>query len=798
MRLFHFGPRKNIFGNAIPVQSLSSNLSHTITSMRPYAWILLIGLSSTAAYSQANELPALQNKQYDLAKQYSPENIDKLAFRLSIQANWIGDHHFWYYRDDPQQGQYILVDPSNLSKTELINLTKLASTLALSTGKPCDPKQLKLQKVSVTQDLKQVSFDYQSKSYQWDRKEESLKETKAIAKKTQKETVSPDGKWQAFIKQGNLYLRDLATGKEHAYTQDGTAEFSYAQTLVNPLLLINGTHKDPTEVIDVMWSPDSKKIATIKMDLRDAATLSLVQSSPPGGGTRPKTFTYPYALSGDEKTARASMLIIDVATKKQTPIQLPAQAVLYYGSPDFRWNKKGDALFSFLPERGYAAINLYKINPQNGKVEIFIQEKHAPFADYYGHRFHIMDEHNEIYWTSDRSGWKHLERYDASTGKQLNALTQGPWRAADLLKVDHAKKQAFIVGLGREANRDPYLRHLYRVNKDGSDLTLLTPEALDHEVSISPNFRYVVDNMSSVNTPTRTVVRDAQSGKILMELEQADISALLATGFSLPQPFQSLAADGKTAIYGVLYKPVNYNRQHSYPIIDNIYTGPHTTLAPKSMARALKTVALPFTALDFSVVYVDGRGTNRRDRAFLNHSYKNLGNNGYDDHEVAIRTIAKQVPGLDINKVGIFGFSAGGYDTARAMFTRPDFYKVGWAASGNHDHRSDKAVWNEQWMGALPLGSEYDRDSNLTVAKNLKGKLMIAHGELDSNVNPMASMQLINALILANKNFDMLWIPNAEHFLDDYPYYNHRRWDYFIEHLQGRKPIDRMNQVTTK
>ena len=788
MRSFYLPSQNTCFENTIARTPVTTPLSAASSSIRP--WLLLCGLYTCASLTHAADLPVLEEKQYALAQQFLPESIDKLAFRLNIQVNWIGEYHFWYYRDDPKQGQYILVDPSQskeTSKRNLVNLDKLAVALSQSTGKACDPKQLKLQKLIVSKDLKHITFEYQTKLYQWLRQEERLSESPKQAKKQAEKQFSPDGKWSTFMRAGNLYLREIATGKERALTHDGTPEFAYAQQVVNPLLLINGNHASPSEVIDVVWSPDSKKIATIKMDLREAATLSLVQSSPPNGSTRPKTFTYPYALSGDEKTARASMLIIDIETAKQTPVQLPAQAMLYYGSPDFRWNKNGSALYSLQPERGYAALNLYKINPADGKAEILIQEKHSPFADYYGHRYTFMDEHNEIYWTSDRSGWKHLERYDANTGKLLNPLSSGTWRAADLLKVDHNKKQAFIIGLGREVNRDPYLRHLYRVNKDGSHLTLLTPEALDHDVSISPDSRYIVDNMSSVNTPTRTVVRDAQSGAILIELEQADISALLATGFSLPQPFQSLAADGKTPIYGVIYKPVHYNAQLSYPIIDNIYTGPHTTYTPKSMVRALKTAALPLTALDFAVVYVDGRGTNRRSREFLDYSYKNLGNNGYDDHEIAIRDIAQRIPGLDINKVGIFGFSAGGYDTARAMFTRPNFYKVGWAASGNHDHRSDKAVWNEQWMGALPLGPEYDRDSNLTAAKHLKGKLMIAHGELDTNVNPMASMQLINALILANKNFDMLWIPNADHFLDDSPYYNRRRWDYFMEHLQGRK-----------
>lgn len=747
---------------------------------------MLLSFSASAA-----SLPAVTEAQYQLANQYLPENISQLAYRLAITPHWVGEkgNHFWYYREDPEDAAYVLVNPAQRSKTLLFSPQQLATALSQASGKTVSAKALQLQEMELAEDLNQLRFRYAGKRWLWLRQEGQLSEV-TDSKKKSRETISPDGKWEAFTRAGNLYLRDTRTGTERALSSDGQPDQAYARPLVSPLQLIDGTYQDPAEAMDVVWSPDSGKIATIRTDLRHAATLSLVQSSPPGGGTRPKTYIYPYALSGDEKTATATIVIFDVMSGKKTDAQLPPQPILYYGSPDFRWNQEGTALYHFQPERGYAALNLYKIDAQTGQATTLIQEDTPPFADYYGHRYLLLDKQNEIYWTSDRSGWKHYERYDAKTGQRLNALTSGNWRAGDILRVDHQRQQVFLTGLGREANRDPYLRHLYRVNKDGSHLTLLTPEPLDHDVSVSPDMRYVVDNMSAVNVPTRTVLRDAQSGKIIVELEQADISRLLATGFQLPQPFRSLAADGKTPVYGVLYRPVHYDAAQNYPLIDHIYTGPHTTYAPKSMARALKTTALPFTALDFAVVYVDGRGTNRRSREFLNYAYKNLGNNGYDDHEFAIRDIASQVPGLDVNHVGIFGFSAGGYDTARAMFTRPDFYRVGWAASGNHDHRSDKAVWNEQWMGGPPLGPEYDRDSNLTVAKHLKGKLMIAHGELDSNVNPMASMQLVNALIQANKNFDLLWVPNADHFLDDLPYYNRRRWDYFIQHLQGRQPVD--------
>ncbi len=752
--------------------------------------LLTTALWFSPQLSAATQTASPTAQQYALAERYLPENIAKLAYRLHIQPQWVQGKSgvFWYYRDDAEQPRYELVFATEKKREALFDHAALTQALAAASAKPQENLHWRPAALKVADDLQTLEFRYQGKRWEWQRKEGKLKEisdTPAAAPATR----SPDGKWDVVVKAGNLWLKEVSSGKERQLTTDGTPETPYAQPLMDPKLIIDGKHKQASDVTDLSWSPDSTRIATFRMDLRDAATLTLMQSSPPDGSLRPKTFTYPYALSGDTRTASAALTIIRIADGQQITPQLAPQAMLYYGDPDYRWSADSRHLLHFRPARGYASIDLFKIDADTGATTLLVQEKAEPYADYYGHRYWLREQQNEIYWTSDAGGWKHYYLYDAQSGKQLAALTSGNWRAGDILQFDDANKQVILTGMGREPARDPYLRHVYRVGKDGSKLRLLTPEALDHDVSVSPDTRYLVDNMSAVNQPTRTVLRDGDSGKILMELEQADISRLLATGFRLPEPFSATAADGKTPLYGVLYYPVRARQRNRYPVIDNIYTGPHTTYAPKSFARALRSSALPLTALDFAVVYVDGRGTTRRSREFLNYAFNNLGANGYEDHEVAIRALAAQKPLLDVNRVGIFGFSAGGYDTARAMFTRPDFYKVGWAASGNHDHRSDKAVWNEQWMGGPALGAHYDRDSNLTAAKNLKGRLMIAHGELDNNVNPMASLQLVNALIKAGKDFDMLIVPNGDHFLDDSAYYNRRRWDYFIRHLQQREPL---------
>lgn len=754
---------------------------------------------ATQAYAGTSYAQNLSPQQLQLAQQVSAEQIDKLVFRSHIQPTWLGadGRYFWYFRDDAKAASYILVDTQTRQKQRLFDPKLLATALQKASGKPVDAQQLKLAGLRVVKERTQLEFNFEGKAWQYEIASQNLRlrEVKPNSNpKNSREVISPDAQWLVSMRNYNVYLKNLQTGIEQQLTSDGTALQAYAQAIMNPNLLIQGKHQSADEIADFVWSPDSKKFATIRLDLRQAATLTLVQAAPADGSKRARAYTYPYALTGDSATATASLMIYDLAQARFTAAQMPAQAVLYYGSPNFQWDSGSQFVYSLQPERNYQALHWYRVNASDGVAKPLISETTAPFADYYGHRHEYDGKRKQVYWTSDVTGWKHFYRYDAETGQLLNPLTQGNWRVGEILFVDSEKQQVVVEGYGREAGRDPYLRHIYRVSSDGKQLQLLTPEALNHDVSLAANGSYLVDNMSSANQPTQTVLRDGQTGEILMQLESADASALTALGWRVPEPFKTIASDGKTELYGLLYHPFQTQAgggkarttkpaPAAYPMLEHIYTGPHTSYVPKSFHRALRSTLLPFTALNIAGVYIDAPGTSRRSREFLNTAYKNLGDNGYAEHEAALRELAKRYPQYDSQRVGIFGFSAGGYDTVRAMLTRPDFYKVGWAASGNHDHRADKAVWNEQWMG-YPSSELYQQASNLTLAGQLKGKLMIAHGELDTNVHPMASMQLADALIKANKDFDLLWMPNADHYLDDIPYYNRRRWEFFYRHLQ--------------
>ena len=419
-------------------------------------------------------------------------------------------------------------------------------------------------------------------------------------------------------------------------------------------------------------------------------------------------------------------------------------------------------------------------------------ERAATIVDHNVLLFEIVQNGAELLWSSERDGWNHLYLFDGKTGKLKHQVTQGAWPVRQIVHVDEKNRVVYFTASGREKGRDPYLRHLYRIGLDGSGLRLLTPEDADHLVEMSPTGRYFVDVYSKVNAPPVSVLRRSADGKVVMELEKADVEQLLATGWKFPEPFAAKARDGKTDVYGILFRPTNFDPKKKYPIIENIYSGPHSFNTPKRFPAGRWEIANTFTSqsvaeLGFVVIIMDGLGQNHRGKAIRDYQYKNLADCGLEDRIGALRQLAQRYPYLDASRAGVFGFSAGGYAAVRAMLSHPEFYKVAVASAGNHDHRMDKLSWNELWMGH-PIGEHYDKQSNVTDAAKLEGKLLLTYGDLDTNVPPASTLKLVDALMKANKDFDMLVFPNHGHYLDDDPYFVRRRWDYFVENLLGVKP----------
>ena len=423
---------------------------------------------------------------------------------------------------------------------------------------------------------------------------------------------------------------------------------------------------------------------------------------------------------------------------------------------------------------------------RTGAASAIVNENSPTFIDY-SSKFYCkwLDNPAELIWASERDGWNHLYLYDTARGQVKNAITHGEWVVRGVVRVDEKKRQIWFKASGIHPVQDPYYIHLCRVNFDGSELTVLTEGDGTHQWEMSPGDSYFIDTWSRVDQPTVTELRQATDGKAVCELERADASALTRAGWKPPERFVAKGRDGKTDIYGIIIRPTNFDPAKKYPVIEQIYAGPQSAFVPKAFGRSSRMNAL--AELGFILVQIDGMGTNWRSKAFHDVCWKNLGDAGLDDRVAWMKAAAEKHPEMDLTRVGIYGGSAGGQNALGALLHHSEFYKVGVADCGCHDNRMDKIWWNEQWMG-WPVGKEYAEASNVIHAAKLQGKLMLVVGELDHNVDPTSTMQVINALVKANKDFDFLIVPGADHGACETTYGNRRRMDFFVRNLLGKEP----------
>jgi dipeptidyl aminopeptidase/acylaminoacyl peptidase len=518
--------------------------------------------------------------------------------------------------------------------------------------------------------------------------------------------------------------------------------------------------------------------------------------------------SYAYPLPGDEEVPTAELFIVDVADRTSRPVKMDRTPILYYGGPIRDgwtwWDVAGDRVYLLSRSRGCQQLGLIEIEAATGATRSVLEEycetgidPHLTSAGRPNVR--VLDNGSSVIWFSQRDGWGHLYLYDARTGEVRRQLTSGSWAVADVVRVDEAGRWLYFTAVGTPAASDPYFELLYRVSLDGGPPRLLTPEDATHRVAFSPSGDFFVDSHSRIDQPPVTVLR-AADGSIVLELERGDIDDLLATGWTYPERFCAKARDGSTDIYGVILRPTRFDPNVSLPVLDDIYAGPQTNRAPASFAGYSSPAhqhpshaargfwhAQALAELGFAVVMIDGLGMPFRSKAFRDWSFRQVGDGGIEDHVVALRQLAACHPYLDLARVGIFGHSAGGYASTHAMLRFPDFFKVGVSSAGNHDHRLDKATWIERYMG-LPVGDYYQEQANSTLAHQLRGKLLLIHGEMDENVHVASTLQLVDALINADKDFDLLILPNRPHACTDDPYFIRRRWDYFVRHLQGKEP----------
>jgi dipeptidyl aminopeptidase/acylaminoacyl peptidase len=574
---------------------------------------------------------------------------------------------------------------------------------------------------------------------------------------------SPDGKWSAFIKDYNLFLRRVENDEEIVLSSDGTEEDAYSER--------------------IYWSPDSTKLVTLRVRKGDERKIHLIESSPKDQ-LQPKLHTLSYSKPGDHISIRKPRLF-DISSKREIPISDELFPNPWRIS-EIRWVPDSNSFTFLYNQRGHQVLRIISVDAKTGEARVIVDEQSKTFVDYAFKKFsHYIDDTSEIIWMSERDGWNHLYLYDAETGCVKNQITEGEWVVRDVERVDDDKRQIWFRAGGIREGQDPYYVHFCRVNFDGSGLIVLTEGDGTHNIEFSPDRRFFLDRWSRVDEPPITELRRADDGKLICELERADWSALLKTGWRAPERFVAKGRDGETDIYGIIIRPSNFDPNHTYPVIEQIYAGPQGAFVPKSFG--LQTRQHAIAELGFIIVQIDGMGTSHRSKAFHDVCWRNLGDSGFPDRILWMKAAAEKYPYMDLTRVGIYGGSAGGQSALRALLAHGDFYKVGVADCGCHDNRMDKIWWNELWMG-WPIGSHYEEQSNVTQAHKLQGKLLLTVGELDRNVDPASTMQVVDALIKADKDFDLLVVPGSGHGVGEKPYASRRRMDFFVRHLLGVEP----------
>jgi dipeptidyl aminopeptidase/acylaminoacyl peptidase len=722
---------------------------------------------------------------YLRAEGFLPWNVRRRVSVARVVPHWIGGgERFWYRKEGPAGKEFLLVDAARNTCAPAFDYAKLAAALSRAANRQYQPTQLPFDSFDFIQEGKAIRFDLEG--VRWACALGTYECTPDPEKGGSLwETLSPDGKWAAYVEHYNLYLRDVSSGQVVQLTRDGEKGWDYATPLPSLRLMVTQGTEDVHEPAGVFWSPDSSKFVTYRIDARNAGQFTSIQFVP-SAQLRPKAYSYVYPLPG-EMLATAEAIIFEVPSGKRikaetAPLELPFQE-----GPDFEWFKDSRRFHYTFFGRGYKEAELREVDGATGKQRMLIKEHSDTRVDPGETAERFINDGAEILWTSVRDGWNHIYLYNGNSGQLENQVTKGEWAVRRVEFVDEKARQVYFLASGRERDEDPYQAHLYAIDLKGERLRLVTPEDADHAASVAPNGAYLVDSWSRPNLPGESVLRRAADGSVVRVLERTDASPLLETGWKYPEPFHGKAADGKTDIYGLIWRPSNFDSAKKYPVIEQIYTGPQGFFVPKSFAAAVgRGGEQSMAELGFVVVMVDGRGTGGRSRAFHDYSYKNLGGE-IDDHVALIRQMAARYTYMDLSRVGVYGTSAGGYDAAHALLLHPEFYKVGVSISGDHDPRLDKAWWNELYQG-YPVGPQYQEQSNVTLADRLEGHLLLVHGDVDDNVHPVETMRLVDALIKANKNFDMLFVPNMFHGEGESPYLIRRRWDYFVKHLLGVEP----------
>lgn len=689
--------------------------------------------------------PALTAADYSRAEKMLSYNTAPLVDRNNVRPTFLPDGRFWYMVLTPTGREYVLINPTDGSRQIGDSLAKIGVTAPAQTGQGGSANASK----------------------------------------------SPDGKREVYIKDWNLWVRDIESKKETQLTSDGVKDFGYATDNA-------GWRKSDRPI--VLWSPDSKKVATYQQDQRHVSDMYLVTTNVGA----PKLEAWKYPLPQDKEIIKIHRLIIDVETGKMTRFKMEpddrrgtlCDDIACDGSTfgDNEWSPDATKLAFVSTPRDHKAAKLRIADAATGDVRDVYEEKVATqYESGQGEiNWRYLPASNEFIWYSERDDWGHLYLYDLTTGQVKNQITKGNFVVTRVLKVDAKARVIWFEANSREQGRDPYFSHFYRIDFDGRNLKLLTPEDGHHLITLSPDGRYFVDNYSKPDVPTTSVLRD-MTGRLIADLEKADVSRLRAAGWKPPMPVSVKSRDGKWDLYGLMFTPTNLDRSKKYPVINYIYPGPQGGGVGGRSFTPSRSDHQALAELGFVVVIIDGTCNPDRSKSFHDLCYGNMADNTLEDQIAGIKELAGKHPYMDLTRVGIWGHSGGGFATAAAMFRFPDFYKVGISESGNHDNRNYEDDWGERYIGLLTKTADgkdnYEVQANQIYAKDLKGKLLLAHGNMDDNVPPYNTWLVVDALNKANKDYDLIIFPNARHgYGADSFYMMRRRWDYFVKNLLGAEP----------
>ncbi len=750
----------------------------------------------------AQQTKSFKIEDYQQAESLMGYNTQKYVDRGNVSPNWLPGDKFWYRILTAEGSEFILVDPVKGTRTAAFDQQKLADALSSATGQKYKATMLPFQFFNYSSDGNSISFRANNKQWKCDLQNYACTaDTEQGAGNMPRqggggfrggrglEVLSPDKTKSAFIKEYNLWVKDVKTNQQTQLTTDGIKDFGYATDNA-------GWTSSDGPVL--RWSPDSKKIATFKQDQRNTGDMYLTTTNV----GHPTLRSWKYPLPGDKEVTMIHRCIINVDAPKVIMINVPpdqhrgtlSDDISSSGTfDDVDWSPDGSELAFVSTSRDHKNEKFRIANANTGEIrEVFEETVPTQFESGWGAiNWRYLQKSNEIIWFSERDDWGHLYLYDAATGKVKNQITKGNWLVTRMTKVDEKNRMIYFMAAGQQPE-NPYFIQFCKIGFDGKNFAVLSPGSGTHQVTFAPSENYFIDSYSKPDVPSVSVLRDI-NGKQIAELEKADVSRLKATGWKPPTPFSVKAHDGKTDIYGLMFTPTNLDPKRKYPVVDYIYPGPQGGSVGGWGFSASRGDHQSLAELGFVVVLIEGTSNPIRSKSFHDMYYPNMSENTLPDQVGGIRQLAQRYSYIDTSKVGIWGHSGGGFATAAAMFRYPDFFKVGISESGNHDNRNYEDDWGERYIGLLTKGPDgkdnYEAQANQTYAKNLKGKLMLAHGLMDNNVPPYNTWLVVEALQKANKDYDLVIFPNAAHgFGASSPYMMRRRWDYFVKNLLGAEP----------